>query len=54
MTDKLEVIYYEMVKMEDRITKKADAILEAESRIEKMIQKLEIIVSDLQKEAKRN
>ena len=47
MVDKLEVIYYELLKMEDRITKKADAVLEARDEIEKFLQKFEILQREL-------
>ncbi len=47
MVDKLEVIYYELVKMEDRITQKADAVLKARDEIEKFLTKFEILQKEL-------
>ncbi len=49
MVDKLEVIYYEMVKMEDRITQKADAVLKARAEIEEFCKKFEILQKELLK-----
>ena len=44
---KMEVIYYEMVKMEDRLTQKADLILKAESKVEELLQKVELLQKQL-------
>ncbi len=49
MVDKLEVIYYELVKMEDRITKKAEAVLKAREDIEKFLNRFEILQKELLK-----
>ena len=43
----MEVIYYEMVKMEDRLTQKAELILKAESKIEELLQKVELLQKQL-------
>jgi len=47
MVDKLEVVYYEMVKMEDRITKKAEAILEARDAVEAALRRFEALQKEL-------
>ncbi len=54
MVDKLEVIYYELIKMEDRITKKAEAVLQAREDVEKMLQKFEVLQRELIEELKRS
>jgi hypothetical protein len=41
--DKMEVIYYEMLKMEDRLTQKAIKILEAEDKISNALNRFEIL-----------
>ena len=53
MVDKLEVIYYELVKMEDRITQKADAVLKARDEIEKFLTKFEILQKELLEKMKK-
>jgi len=45
--DKLEVIYYEMVKMEQRLTEKAQAVLEARESVEKALQRFELLQKEL-------
>jgi len=47
MVDKLEVIYYELVKMEDRITKKADAVLQAREEVEAALRRFEVLQKEL-------
>ena len=42
-----EIIYYELVKMEKRITEKADLILKAEKSIDEKLAKFEILFSRL-------
>ena len=42
-----EVVYYELVKMEERITEKADAVLKARDEVETMLQRLEILNKEL-------
>jgi hypothetical protein len=42
-----EVIYYELVKMEERITEKADAVLKARDEVETMLQRFEILSKEL-------
>lgn len=54
MVDKLEVIYYELIKMEDRITQKADAVLKARDEIEKFLNKFEILQRELLKKIEEN
>jgi len=45
--DKLEVIYYEMIKMEQRLTEKAQAVLEARESVEKALQRFELLQKEL-------
>jgi len=45
--DKLEVIYYEMIKMEQRLTKKGQAVLEARDAVEKALQRFELLQKEL-------
>lgn len=45
--EKIEVIYYELVKMEDRITQKAQAVLDARSEIEQMLKELKVLINEL-------
>jgi len=49
MVDKLEVIYYELIKMEDRVTQKAEAVLKAREDIEKFLNRFEILQKELLK-----
>ena len=42
-----EIIYYELVKMENRITEKADLILKAEKSIDEKLAKFEILFQRL-------
>ncbi|MCV6607030.1 MAG: hypothetical protein OIF32_02365 [Campylobacterales bacterium] len=44
---KLEVIYYEMIKMEERITEKAQTILEARDAVESTLARFEILSESL-------
>jgi len=43
MEKKLEIVYYEMVKMEKRLTEKADIILKARDDIDTSLKKFEIL-----------
>jgi len=47
--DKLEVIYYELQKIEQSVTQKAERIIQAESRIIEEVQKLQVLVERLEK-----
>ena len=47
MVDKLEVIYYELIKMEDRVTQKAEAVLKAREDIEKFLNRFEVLQKEL-------
>jgi len=47
MADKLEVIYYELVKLEDRITKKAEAVLQAREDVEVALRRFESLQREL-------
>lgn len=49
MVDKFEVVYYELVKLEDRITKKAEAVLKARDDVERFLQRFEILQKELLK-----
>jgi len=42
-----EVIYYELVKMEERITEKAEQVLKAHADIKDFISKFEILANEL-------
>lgn len=46
MDNKLEVVYYELVKMEDRLTQKAELILKAESNIKESLERFELMQRD--------
>jgi len=41
-----EVIYYELLKMEKRITEKADAVLAARDEIEQFVTRFELLVKN--------
>jgi hypothetical protein len=47
MADKMEVIYYEMVKMEDRLTEKAEQVFKAQTEIVESLNKFEILQKEL-------
>jgi len=49
VAEKEEIIYYELVKMEERITKKADLILKSKTEVESLLLKLEILFNKLEK-----
>jgi len=49
IAEKEEIIYYELVKMEERITQKADLILNAKDEIESMLMQIKMIVEKLEK-----
>ena len=51
--EKEEIIYYELLKMEKRITEKADLILKAEKSIDEKLSKFEILFNDLIDEIKK-
>lgn len=42
-----EIVYYELIKMEERITEKADLILKAEKSIDEKLAKFEILFDKL-------
>lgn len=44
---KLEVIYYEMVKMEQRLTEKAEVILKARDEVSSALGRFEILAKEL-------
>jgi hypothetical protein len=44
-----EVIYYELVKMEERITEKAEQVLKAHADIKEFMTKFEILANELLK-----
>lgn len=45
--DKMEIIYYELAKMEERMTEKVERVLQAEDKISKALQKFEILQKEL-------
>jgi len=45
IAEKEEIIYYELLKMEERITQKADLILQAKDEIEEILRKMQILVN---------
>ena len=47
MDKKLEVVYYELVKMEKRLEEKARIVLEARSEINAALQRFEILQKEL-------
>lgn len=47
MDKKLEVVYYELVKMEKRLEEKARIVLEAGSEINAALQRFEILQKEL-------
>ena len=47
--DKLEIIYYELLKMEQRITEKSEIILSARDEITGALNRFEIIQKELLK-----
>ena len=47
-----EVIYYELLKMEKRITEKADLVLKARDEIEQMLQEIRVLLKDIKENAK--
>ncbi len=49
VAEKEEIIYYELVKMEQRITEKADLILKAESSIKEQLTKIEALYIEILK-----
>lgn len=48
-----EVIYYELLKMEKRITEKADAVLKARDDVEQMLQELRVLLRDIKEHLAR-
>jgi hypothetical protein len=51
IAEKEEIIYYELVKMEERITQKADLILNAKDEIEQILTQIKIIVENLERKS---
>ena len=47
MIDKVEVVYYELLKMEKRITQKAEAVLEARDDVEAALRRFEALQKEL-------
>jgi len=48
MSDKkIEIVYYELVKMEQRLTEKAKVILEARDEINDSLSRFEILIKEL-------
>ena len=47
IVEKEEIIYYELIKMEKRITEKTEAVFRARDEIEKMLNRIEIIHKEL-------
>ncbi len=47
MADKMEVIYYEMLKMEDRLTEKSEQVFKAQTEIVEALNKFEILQKEL-------
>lgn len=47
MVDKVEVVYYELLKMEKRVTKKAEAVLEARDDVEAALRRFEALQKEL-------
>ncbi|MDQ7083898.1 MAG: hypothetical protein Q9M36_02765 [Sulfurovum sp.] len=48
MSDKkMEIVYYQLVEMEDRLTKKAEVILEARDEINTSLARFEILAKKL-------
>ncbi len=45
--DKQEIIYYEMVKMEDRLNEKSEEIFKAEKKITSALERFEILYNQL-------
>jgi len=45
--DKIEIIYYELAKMEASITEKAKLVFEAEEKISKALNRFEILQKEL-------
>ena len=43
MEKKLEIIYYELVKMEKRLSEKSEAVMKARDEITSALQKFEIL-----------
>lgn len=55
MSDKkLEVVYYEMVKMEKRLTEKAEVILKARDEVNISLNRFEILQKELIKKLEEN
>lgn len=49
MEKKMEIIYYEMLKMEKRLTEKGEAILKARDEISAALNRFEILQRELLK-----
>ena len=47
MVDKVEVIYYELLKMEKRVTEKAQAVLDARDEVEAALRRFEALQKEL-------
>ncbi len=47
MEKKMEIIYYEMVKMEKRLTEKAEVVLKARDEITAALQRFEILQREM-------
>lgn len=45
--DKLEIIYYEMVKMEKRLTEKAEVVLKVRDDVNSALNRFEILQKEL-------
>ena len=47
MVDKVEVVYYELLKMEKRVTEKAQAVLDARDEVEAALRRFEALQKEL-------
>lgn len=45
--EKIEIVYYELLKMEDRLSAKAEVILQTRDEIAEQLRKFELLQSDL-------
>lgn len=54
MDKKLEVVYYEMVKMEKRLTEKAEVILRARDDVNASLERFEILQKELIEKLERS
>ena len=47
MVDKVEVVYYELLKMEKRVTEKAQVVLDARDEVEAALRRFEALQKEL-------